>query len=304
MPTVLVPLDETAFAETILPDAEQLAGPGGHMVFVYVAGRGEDPSDAERYLTNEAQLLQARGFQVTTKVLSGGDIPRAIDEGVQGLGAEYVAVATHGTEDHLLRGSIAWKTMAHSPVPILLRRAKYTRELDEPVPQPTVIMVPLDGSPRAEQALPVATALATQWQGSLLLAQVGSDAQEAHLYLDRFAQASPAPAQVVVQDGSPGDTLAKIATEHRATHVVMTSHGRSGLSRVIAGDVAAHLIDHVPLPVIVVPALAAAKQPEKHAPEPAPESLPVMLSGVATAAAGASVAPESASRGQTRGDGE
>ena len=29
MPTVLVPLDETAFAESILPDAQQLAGPSG-----------------------------------------------------------------------------------------------------------------------------------------------------------------------------------------------------------------------------------------------------------------------------------
>jgi hypothetical protein len=35
MPTVLVPLDETAFAESILPDARQLAGPGGRLVLVY-----------------------------------------------------------------------------------------------------------------------------------------------------------------------------------------------------------------------------------------------------------------------------
>jgi hypothetical protein len=32
--------------------------------------------------SNEAQLLQARGFQVATTVRVGGDIPRAIDEGV------------------------------------------------------------------------------------------------------------------------------------------------------------------------------------------------------------------------------
>ena len=39
MSTVLVPLDETAFAESILPDAEQLAGPDGRLLFVYVAAR-------------------------------------------------------------------------------------------------------------------------------------------------------------------------------------------------------------------------------------------------------------------------
>ena len=42
MSTVLVPLDETAFAESIRPDATQLAGPGGHIVLVYVT------ADAER----------------------------------------------------------------------------------------------------------------------------------------------------------------------------------------------------------------------------------------------------------------
>jgi hypothetical protein len=94
MPTILVPLDETAFAEAILPEAEQLAGPGGHIALVYVAAHGEEVVDAERYLANEAQLLQARGFQVTTKVLTGGNIPRAIDDGVIELGTEMVAMAT------------------------------------------------------------------------------------------------------------------------------------------------------------------------------------------------------------------
>jgi hypothetical protein len=95
MPTVLVPLDETGFAESILPDAQQLAGPSGRLVLVYVLARrgraGNQSSatgDAERYLSNEARLLQGRGFQVATRVLTGGDIPRAIDEGVTELSAE------------------------------------------------------------------------------------------------------------------------------------------------------------------------------------------------------------------------
>jgi hypothetical protein len=39
MSTVLVPLDETGFAESILPDAQQHAGPGGRLVLVYVVAR-------------------------------------------------------------------------------------------------------------------------------------------------------------------------------------------------------------------------------------------------------------------------
>jgi len=39
MHTVLVPLDETAFAASILPAAQRLAGPGERLVLVYVVAR-------------------------------------------------------------------------------------------------------------------------------------------------------------------------------------------------------------------------------------------------------------------------
>jgi nucleotide-binding universal stress UspA family protein len=278
MPSVLVPLDESAFAEAILPDAERLAGPGGRIVLVYVAGRGDMAGDVERYLSNEAQLLQSRRYQVVTRVLTGGDIPRAIDEGVTELGAEMLAVATHGaTDGRLGRRSIAWKTMVHSPVPVLLRHAKFVRDLDEPAPQPVTIMVPLDGSARAEQALPVATALATQWKGSLLLAQIAGDSAEGQAYLDRMAGGLTVPTKTVMEKGRPGETLAKLADEQHVTHVVMTSHGRTGLSRMIAGDVAADLIERLSLPLIVVPVLAAQAETTKPAAAqtaPAPSGQP------------------------------
>jgi hypothetical protein len=63
MSTVLVPLDETGFAESILPDAQQHAGPGGRLVLVYVVARrgwsrnqSSATGDAERYLTNKESV--------------------------------------------------------------------------------------------------------------------------------------------------------------------------------------------------------------------------------------------------------
>jgi nucleotide-binding universal stress UspA family protein len=270
MSTILVPLDETAFAESILPDAEQLAGPGGRLVFLYVlARRGRDASqlseksDVERYLSNEALLLQSKGFQAVVDVLVGGDIPRAIDEGVTELGAEMVAVATHGTAQggRLSRSSIAWKTLAHSTVPVLFRHAQAgARDMGESGPQQATIMVPLDGSPTAERALPVAAVLAARWQGSLVVAQIGSDATGGQAYLDRIARDLTVPVQTMLGQGRPGEALAQLAGDRAVTHVVMTSHGRTGLSRVIAGDVAADLIDRLSLPIIVIPALAQQTQ--------------------------------------------
>jgi nucleotide-binding universal stress UspA family protein len=267
MTTVLVPLNETAFAESILPDARMLAGPEGKLILTYVVAsrsrRGDRESlgaDAERYLSNEAQLLQARGLHVETKVLVGSDIPRAIDEGVTELGADMVAVATYGMGQHerLARSSIAWKALAHSPVPILFRHAQQgqVRDLDEADPTPVKIMVPLDGSQTAERALPLAATLAAQWQGTLVLIHVSPDTSGDATYLDRIATSVERTVQREVRVGKPAGELVQAASDLGITHVVMTSHGRTGLSRVIAGDVAAELMARLSVPIIVIPSLA------------------------------------------------
>jgi nucleotide-binding universal stress UspA family protein len=278
MSCVLVPLDETAFAESILPDAELVAGPGGRLALVSVVGRrrqggdeSDEAGDVDRYLANEAQLLQGRGFQVVTKVLIGGDIPRAIDEGVTELDAEMVAVATHGMAHggRLSRSSVAWKALAHSPVPILFRHteAAQPQNSDASPSQPVTIMVPLDGSSMAEQALPVAVSLATRWKGKLILVQSDSNASGGKEYLDRMAQGLTVPVETAVEQGKAGEALASFARDHAVTHVVMTSHGRTGLSRVIAGDVAADLIERLSLPIVVVPSLVKqSQQSEKTVP--------------------------------------
>jgi len=125
-------------------------------------------------------------------------------------------------------------------------------------------MVPLDGSPRAERALPVAATLAAQWQGALVLVQVASDATGGQAYLDGIAGGLKVPVQTALGHGRIGETLAQLAGERAITHVVMTSHGRTGLSRVIAGDVAADLIERLSQPIVVIPSLVEpAQQPEE-----------------------------------------
>lgn len=220
-------------------------------------------ADVERYLENEAQLLRSRGIQTTTRVLVGGDIPRAIDEGVNTLGADFVVVPTHGMarNERMARGTIAWKTLAHSPVPILLRHSQegQARDLDEPAPDPINIMVPLDGSANAERAVAIATNLAAQWQGSVILVQVLPHAVGGQEYLDRVAQGAQGAVQTKLLEGQAADTLVRAVTDLNISHVVMTSHGRTGLSRVMAGDIAADLIDRLSIPIIVVPLSVSAK---------------------------------------------
>lgn len=139
------------------------------------------------------------------------------------------------------------------------------------------ILVPLDGSPRAEQALPVAARLARASQGSLVLVQVvtqpidywGSLA-EAPLLREQIIETSLAGAESYLASIARSEELAgiKIRTETmygiaarsilNLTHtqhtdlLVLCSHGRTGFSRWALGSVAHQIIHHCAVPVLVL----------------------------------------------------
>jgi nucleotide-binding universal stress UspA family protein len=137
-------------------------------------------------------------------------------------------------------------------------------------------MVPLDGSDYAEQALPLAQQLATEWQASLWLAQsvpqdvltgasdvtvtpddLRVEIQDAYQYLNQVASRQGGEVHMGVFTGRTEVALEGAVGSWAITDIVMASHGRTGLSRVILGSVADALIHQLHCPIIVIPALAA-----------------------------------------------
>ena len=59
-------------------------------------------------------------------------------------------------------------------------------------------------------------------------------------------------------DGDPRATLLEIAHEEKADLIVVGSHGRTGLGKLLMGSVASHVVTHAPCSVLVVrrPAVA------------------------------------------------
>ena len=66
------------------------------------------------------------------------------------------------------------------------------------------------------------------------------------------------PLSGVTVDGVPDEGIVRQAGEGGADLIVMGSHGRRGLSRVILGSVTERVVRHAPCPVLVV-------HPKKHA---------------------------------------
>jgi nucleotide-binding universal stress UspA family protein len=136
------------------------------------------------------------------------------------------------------------------------------------------ILVPLDGSPFAERALPVAERLARGAGGRLLLVRVarsekpepeaasGSAQRQDHRteeedYLRHAAETAKQETGVEVTAavvyGGPSASILTAAVDHHATLIVMATHGRSGVGRWVYGSTADEILRTADLPVIVVP---------------------------------------------------
>ena len=139
------------------------------------------------------------------------------------------------------------------------------------------ILVPLDGSPRAEQALPVAVRIARASGGSVILLQVVSppidygggltqtplmteEVIETELalsssYLDRVAKArelAEIETTTEVMFGLPAQDILAIAESRSVDLIVMCSHGRTGFTRWVLGSVAQKIAHHCPVPLLVL----------------------------------------------------
>ncbi|MER3438643.1 MAG: hypothetical protein C4346_14225 [Chloroflexota bacterium] len=176
-PAILVPLDGSAEAERALPFAEELVAPDGGIVLLRVArgrdafaepwpGRPATEDDlriiaeevARRSLLKLAEHIRRRVPEVRITVVFGDPAEEIIriDEEEQ---VEMIAMTTHGrgATGRVVFGSVADRVARHATRPTLLVRAGVPPVL------PNRLVVPLDGSALAEQALPVAIRSETAW---------------------------------------------------------------------------------------------------------------------------------------------
>jgi nucleotide-binding universal stress UspA family protein len=128
------------------------------------------------------------------------------------------------------------------------------------------ILVPLDGSPLAERALPFAQAIAAAGNARLRLLRVvlpsvnhpdveAAAVTEAEGYLRNLAERlSPVTTDCVVEKGEATDILLGLITRPDIDLVAMSTHGRSGIGRWIYGSVADAVLRHSPVPVLLASA--------------------------------------------------
>ena len=152
------------------------------------------------------------------------------------------------------------------------------------------ILVPLDGSLLAEQALTPASRIAEKFGGSLLLLRVVAperalpgfsyltahpgavgagwpetafDEAEAYLAGVRCA-GGPVTLRTRVLAGAAPEMIVATAGEEGVGLIVMSTHGRDGLTRLLYGSVAEAVLRGSSVPVLLVPSRAYARQHAEH----------------------------------------
>ncbi|MCC6174007.1 MAG: universal stress protein [Chloroflexi bacterium] len=136
----------------------------------------------------------------------------------------------------------------------------------------TTILVPLDGSPLAEHALPFAERLARSHGARLVLlhVQASSPVREPCPALTEIA-ARPLLAGLDVETRTTavpradelGQAILHDAVACGADLVVLSTHGRGGLGRLLYGSVADQIMRQTTLPLLMVPPGAAAWQADR-----------------------------------------
>ena len=145
------------------------------------------------------------------------------------------------------------------------------------------ILVPLDGSARAEHILPHVENLATHYNAKVIFLQVMEPLQianpslhvtsaltdtvkeslkdfnrryeEINAYLSgRLGEfkAKGIDVRKFVEQGPVVETIISVARRENADLIAMASHGRSGMSRVFYGSVAAGVLQQVDRPMLII----------------------------------------------------
>jgi nucleotide-binding universal stress UspA family protein len=293
---VLLPLDGSQVAEQVLPYARSLAETAGldvellHAVEPEIIATYSDPNHGRYVDIVESTLKEeglkylhgvGRSFAATSKVSCATEFGKPADVIVSkaaGRPGTLIMMATHGRSglQRWLLGSVAERVIQMASNPLLLVRA--SAETKKTPQAFKTVIVPLDGSGRAEQALPHAREMARRLDLEILLIRVytipvmGFTAEdyytpsleqilekakeEARSYIDEKAaelkQEGLRRVSSRFLEGDSADQIIDLAKKTPGSLIAMSTHGRSGIERLVLGSVTSRVVRHSGEPVLVI----------------------------------------------------
>lgn len=300
---IFVPLDGSDLAEGILPHVGAMAAAFDACVtLLHVseapAQTAVDPlnwhmhkAEAEAYLRERVRQLRQAGLTVDSHLLHGPAAERIVEYAGQQQ-ADLIILSSHGqgglSEWNV--SHIAQKVLQRGVTSILLVPAEHTRHTLAREIGYRRILIPLDGSRRAECVLPAARVLGRQEPAKLLLAHVtarpvlfnrlpATEAETAAMEWlidhnrarasDYFEELAPRITADVETALPVGDSVAlalhQLVREEAVDLVLLSAHGRTAQSQWPYGSVPGNFIANGSVPLLIVQDLPQPVSPQLQA---------------------------------------
>lgn len=209
---------------------------------------------------------------------ASGEILRMAEE----VEADLIVAGTHGRTglSWLLAGSVATSVLRRAHCPVLVVHA--SERLRDADANPCILH-PTDFAANSEEALRVAHNLARDLGMRLVILHVAPFAaylnemlvpMDPSVYDEALEEVRRRvdgadlkyPVEIRHSQGDPAEEILRVAVETNCNLIVMGTHGRTGLFRLLMGSVAEFVLPRAACPVLAVrtPVGAAAQTAERH----------------------------------------
>jgi len=275
-PKILVCTDGSLDSEGAITAALHLAKTTGSTVFLlevlfYLAGyelqspdtltppvvnlelmQVQETAARERLETRKAEAAR-EGLTLEPRIRTSASAYEGILEEADEIQADLIIMGRHGYTGltRLLMGSVTARVIGHSPCHVLVVPREIPLNFQR-------LLIASDGSVFSEAAWAEALTLA-QTMGSALVgvAVATSDrdiptATEVVRNLEAAAAKQGISLDTMIPMGRAEEGIVKAAEFKQASLIIVGSHGRTGLKRLLMGSVAERVIGHASCPVLVV----------------------------------------------------
>jgi len=257
---LVVPVDLTpASFDAVLTATRMAAQVAGTVDVVTVVDRLADVPSAQKALAAAVEQLGTQPAEIETVVLADRSVASALTRHIETNPGSMLLLRSHGhgrsagitggTVDEMLRAMFG-------PIIVVGPNA---------VPSDTRLdgtyVVPVDGSARAKGVIPIVAAWAIEFGGTPCLVEVVDDRH----HLDTDIESSYVRAQsiqlerrtgkridfAVLHGTNAAPPILDFAAAQGASLIFMATHGRTGFERIRMGSVAADIVRHATMPVVL-----------------------------------------------------
>jgi nucleotide-binding universal stress UspA family protein len=274
---ILVPLDGSVEAESILPEAFRLAPPDGEIHLLHVTPLPTPPTgEPTRMLgLHELALPYLEKVRERFSAMPGLDIIRsgppadAILQVALEKNIDLIAMSTHARRGlgRWYLGSVAEAVVRRTELPVLLKRPDIAASIS-PLRR---ILVPLDGSERSGSILDIVKPIAARAKAEIILLHVvprvldpapqwamkgaisaaGAPENRYQQIADRLEEDDLTAWPVMAEGDAAGEILSR-ARELNVDLIAMATHGRTGLMRTLFGSVTEAVLRRCDRPLILI----------------------------------------------------